>query len=29
MAGLTDFRQHLKKQLGFLKRSCASYDAGH
>jgi hypothetical protein len=23
------FRQHLRKQLGFLERSCASYDAGH
>ena len=29
MAGSTDFRRHLKKQLGFLERSCASYDAGH
>ena len=29
MADATDFRQHLKRQLGFLERSCASYDAGH
>jgi hypothetical protein len=29
MTGTTDFGQHLRKQLGFLERSCASYDAGH
>ena len=28
MAGSADFRSHLRKQLGFLERSCASYDAG-
>jgi hypothetical protein len=29
MSGTTNFGQHLRKQLGFLERSCASYDAGH
>jgi hypothetical protein len=24
-----DFKQHLRRQLGFLQRSCESYDAGH
>jgi hypothetical protein len=24
-----DFKQHLRRQLGFLRRSCESYDAGH
>jgi hypothetical protein len=28
MAAVADFRAHLKKQLGFLRRSCESYDAG-
>lgn len=26
---MADFKAHLRKQLGFLKRSCASWDAGH
>lgn len=29
MTATADFQEHLKKQLGFLQRSCASYDAGH
>jgi hypothetical protein len=24
-----DFRAHLKRQLGYLERSCASYDSGY
>ncbi len=29
MAGAVDFVEHLRRQLGFLELSCASYDAGH
>lgn len=29
MSSTTNYGQHLRKQLGFLERSCASYDAGH